>query len=792
MMAKENVPAQAPIRTDEQILPHSAWLQIGKTFTTSSSVPAIYIQQFWNTMTYDAKTGVYTVQLDEQWFTLGDDLLRKALDITPIDPSHPFESPPAGDAVMDFVNQLGHHEPIQFATKMLMNNLRQPWRAILSLINQCLTGKTFGSDKPRHPVLQMLWGIVTRTNVDHAKLLWEEFVQGDDFLLGNLKFVPKETVSEDVRSKKPAPVKQTKPALAKQPQSPKKKPSKLTPSRKVRKRKPSLKLVDEEEEVQHEPEPQDEKTDADLEHALKMSLDLSQPQGQVEDEAADLECALKMIRKGKAIVTEEQAAHSLLDLHKSKKKSTTEHFILQRHDDTTTGPSSQPQDETSEKVVQETSSPSDSTSVAEKKSNSERTKSGTEVEVQKVDKEQDEEASTTATSRDKNAKSTEDQARSDPGIDHATLTGSDHEPMQMTEGAEDQARSDPVKDENVILEEPTSPSGILSSMKNLDDTDNFGDDFLNDVPTEDEHANTSAPQLSTTTTLALPPHPPTQSPTDQELVARVVILERRNAELEHAFMVHEGEACPTDSGFKAEQDRVNIAKSSTLPHDSAPRITSPAADEGSMQLKLYELMGLCTSMQRQHSKMVAKFEAHELEINKLKARVELLEDKEGVAAERSGNDAPIKGRNLDEGEAAAERMNIQMARQLEEEMERDAQRMNEQIARDTEIARIYAKKELQIMIDRLDSSNETVAKYQDNYAKVYKFQTQQRKPWSKKQKRNYYMAVIKNNLCWKVKEFRGMTFEEIEAKFTTVWKQLKYCIPIGSKEEAERFKRKGI
>ncbi|GJY25603.1 hypothetical protein Tco_0400329 [Tanacetum coccineum] len=39
-------------------------------------------------------------------------------------------------------------------------------------------GKTSGSDKPRHPVLQMLWGIVTQTNVDHAELLWEEFTQG--------------------------------------------------------------------------------------------------------------------------------------------------------------------------------------------------------------------------------------------------------------------------------------------------------------------------------------------------------------------------------------------------------------------------------------------------------------------------------------------------------------------------------------------------------------------------------------------------------------------------------------
>nr|GFC71699.1 hypothetical protein [Tanacetum cinerariifolium] len=45
--------------------------------------------------------------------------------------------------------------------------------------------------------------------------------------------------------------------------------------------------------------------------------------------------------------------------------------------------------------------------------------------------------------------------------------------------------------------------------------------------------------------------------------------------------ISEGEACPTDSGFIADQDRATIAKSSTLPHDSAPRVTFPAADEGS-------------------------------------------------------------------------------------------------------------------------------------------------------------------------------------------------------------------
>nr|GEV22359.1 ribonuclease H-like domain-containing protein [Tanacetum cinerariifolium] len=303
--------------------------------------------------------------------------------------------------------------------------------------------------------------------------------------------------------------------------------------------------------------------------------------------------------------------------------------------------------------------------------------------------------------------------------------------------------------------------------------------------------------------------------------------------------VSQGEACPTGSSLDVEQDMANIAKTSTLPHDSAPGVTSPAADEGSMQQTTDELTALCTSLQRQHSEMVARFEAQALEIESLKARIQVLEDKDRGVAEQSGDDAPIKRMRLDVGEEAAERVSNDT-----EEMAIVLTFMNAatilasgvaevptgsgfiptagpppvEIARDAEIARIHTEEELQIMIDGLDRSNETVAKYlqeyhqfaselhierrielisdlvryQDNYAKVHKYQTQQRKPWSKKQKRDYYMAVIKSNLGWKVKDFRGMTFEEIEAKFTTVWKQIKNFIPMGSKEEAERSKRKRI
>nr|GFA10361.1 hypothetical protein [Tanacetum cinerariifolium] len=73
----------------------------------------------------------------------------------------------------------------------------------------------------------------------------------------------------------------------------------------------------------------------------------------------------------------------------------------------------------------------------------------------------------------------------------------------------------------------------------------------------------------------------------------------------------QGEACHTDSGFIADQDRATIDKSSTLPYDSAPCVTSPVADEGSMQQTIPELTALCTSLQRQLSELTTKFQAQE-------------------------------------------------------------------------------------------------------------------------------------------------------------------------------------
>nr|GEZ84756.1 reverse transcriptase domain-containing protein [Tanacetum cinerariifolium] len=90
--------------------------------------------------------------------------------------------------------------------------------------------------------------------------------------------------------------------------------------------------------------------------------------------------------------------------------------------------------------------------------------------------------------------------------------------------------------------------------------------------------------------------------------------------------------------------------------DVPPMVTSPVVVEGSMQQTINELTALCTSLQRQHSELLVQFQAQEVEINKLKARVKILEDNQGVIGARSVDDAPIKGRRIDEEEGTTGRV----------------------------------------------------------------------------------------------------------------------------------------
>ncbi|GJU49055.1 hypothetical protein Tco_1218610 [Tanacetum coccineum] len=134
------------------------------------------------------------------------------------------------------------------------------------------------------------------------------------------------------------------------------------------------------------------------------------------------------------------------------------------------------------------------------------------------------------------------------------------------------------------------------------------------------------------------------------------------------------------------------------------------------------------------------------------------------------------------------------------------------------IARVQTKEYLRQMINKLDRSNEMVNKhmeeyeaaeqdlsleekidlitvllnYRKNMAQVKKYQEQQQKLGSKTEWRKFYSSVLRSHVGWKAKDFKGMSFEQIEKAFTLVWKSVQDFMPMDSHLEKERIKRPGI
>ncbi|GJT01335.1 hypothetical protein Tco_0822504 [Tanacetum coccineum] len=145
-----------------------------KAFTASFTIPTIYIQQFWDTIRF-AKDKGYSCQLDEQCFYLIKSNLREALQL--LQDNNNFTPPPNSNTIISFVNDLGYPNVVRTLSGIVTNDMYQPWRALATIINLCLTGKTSAFERPRAPVLQILWGVVNRANIDYAERIWEEFTQ---------------------------------------------------------------------------------------------------------------------------------------------------------------------------------------------------------------------------------------------------------------------------------------------------------------------------------------------------------------------------------------------------------------------------------------------------------------------------------------------------------------------------------------------------------------------------------------------------------------------------------------
>nr|GEW25626.1 hypothetical protein [Tanacetum cinerariifolium] len=140
------------------------------------------------------------------------------------------------------------------------------------------------------------------------------------------------------------------------------------------------------------------------------------------------------------------------------------------------------------------------------------------------------------------------------------------------------------------------------------------------------HHATSSPSHLTTTTELIPTATPTEILTLRQYSRRATRIAQSKALSTAADELasllkddNQGKAFLTITSLDAGQDRENINKTSALPYESTPRVTSLDADEGTQ----------------------------DLEISGLKARSKLLEDKDRETVEPSGDDAPIKGRSME-------------------------------------------------------------------------------------------------------------------------------------------------
>nr|GEX56482.1 hypothetical protein [Tanacetum cinerariifolium] len=276
----------------------------------------------------------------------------------------------------------------------------------------------------------------------------------------------------------------------------------------------------------------------------------------------------------------------------------------------------------------------------------------------------------------------------------------------------------------------------------------------------------------------------------------------------------QGKACPTVSGLEAEQDRENITKTSTLPNTPIKGRSLDEGEEADIERStekgsndIEEMVNVLTSLDvvTVLSSGVSVSISPVTEVYAAKVPTG-----SGSIPTTSPPGTGVRTGGIPTGSDVVPTASLIFT---------TATVATPYTRRkDARIAKIHAEEELQIMIDGLDRNNETFAKYlqeyykfardlpigerielistlvkyQDNYAKVLKYQIQQRKPLSREQQKEFYMSVLKSHAGWKARHFKGMTLEKIKEKFDPVWKHIQDFIPIGSKEESERFKRKGI
>nr|GEZ10017.1 hypothetical protein [Tanacetum cinerariifolium] len=428
---------------------------------------------------YDKRAGSYRCQLDEQWFVLTKDTLREALQITPINNNQPFVAPPSSDALINFVNELGYLKLVKNVSNVVTNDMFKPWRALLTIINLCLMGKSSGFERPRAPVL---------------------------YLAGETG-----SVQDSPAPKPTTPARKPKSTAPKAPPRPA--PTSAQPAPTSAPAKPQGKKHKQATKASDKP-PKGKKSKYGVigkKHSLKSvaaseaeDVPVMEPQVAAKDIdfQKDLEESMKTAYalprgKGKAKVTEEQVAHDLLSLEKPKKKSPADQYIFQRRVFEPTG--SFEHDEFPYVVLGQSDNEDESKKVvlgADEGGQGEGQDGpdpGAQAESQMGSDASDQDE---GQARSNPGEISEGQAGPDPGNAGADVHNIPNKGFTITTYLRVQENLKLAVEEHVLLEDPASSSGTLSSLQHLSKDISFRDLFFSDKPTDaDKNADTEVESM---------------------------------------------------------------------------------------------------------------------------------------------------------------------------------------------------------------------------------------------------------------------------------------------------------
>ncbi|GJW97294.1 hypothetical protein Tco_0179102 [Tanacetum coccineum] len=144
-------------------------------FLIVEDVLEVYMHQFWDSV-YKHDT-FYRFKIDKRKrFKLNLEVFRDIFKICPRVHGQDFEALPTDEEIMSFLRDLGHTGEVHSLNDVVVDQMHQPWRTFVALINRSLSRKTAGLDKLRLSRAQILWGMYHQKNVDYVKLLWEDFI----------------------------------------------------------------------------------------------------------------------------------------------------------------------------------------------------------------------------------------------------------------------------------------------------------------------------------------------------------------------------------------------------------------------------------------------------------------------------------------------------------------------------------------------------------------------------------------------------------------------------------------